>query len=52
MTAIRATGGGLELPRHLRGAGRTLLYLTIGVPYGIAYLVLVVAIQVLKPLLV
>ena len=40
MTAIRATGG-LELPRHLRGAGRTLLYLAIGVPYGIAYLVLV-----------
>ena len=41
MTAIRATGGGLELPRHLRGAGRTLLYLAIGVAYGIAYLVLV-----------
>ena len=27
MTAIRVTGGGFELPRHLRGAGRTLLYL-------------------------
>ena len=39
MTAIHATG--LELPRHLRGAGRTLLYLLLGVPYGVAYLVLV-----------
>ena len=40
MTAIRATGG-LELPRHLRAAGRTLLYLLLGLPYGIAYLVVV-----------
>jgi signal transduction histidine kinase len=41
VTAIRATGQGLELPRHLRGAGRSLLYLLLGVPYGLAYLVLV-----------
>ena len=40
MTAIRATRG-LELPRHLRGAGRTLLYLLLGLPYGITYLVVV-----------
>jgi signal transduction histidine kinase len=40
MTAIHATG--FELPRHLRGAGRTLLYLLLGLPYGVAYLVLVV----------
>jgi signal transduction histidine kinase len=40
MTAIRATGG-LELPRHLRAAGRTLIYLLLGLPYGVAYLVLV-----------
>ncbi|HWM09055.1 MAG TPA: sensor domain-containing protein [Solirubrobacteraceae bacterium] len=41
MTAIRAPRGGLELPRHLRAAGRTLLYLLLGIPYGIVYLVLV-----------
>ena len=40
MTAIRSTAG-LELPRHLRAAGRTLLYLLIGVPYGVTYLVLI-----------
>ena len=40
MTAIRATRG-LELPRHLRAAGRTLLYLLIGLPYGLTYLILV-----------
>jgi signal transduction histidine kinase len=40
MTAIRTTPG-LELPRHLRAAGRTLLYLLLGVPYGLTYLVLV-----------
>jgi signal transduction histidine kinase len=40
MTAIRAPRG-LELPRHLRAAGRTLLYLLLGIPYGLAYLVLV-----------
>jgi signal transduction histidine kinase len=40
MTAIRVTGG-LELPRHLRAAGRTLLYLALGLPYGVTYLVLV-----------
>jgi signal transduction histidine kinase len=41
MTAIRSTGSRLELPRHLRDAGRSLLYLLVGVPYGIAYLVVV-----------
>jgi signal transduction histidine kinase len=41
MTAIRTTGRGLELPRHLRGAGRTLLYLALGVAYGVTYLLLV-----------
>ena len=38
MTAIRASRG-LELPRHLRAAGRTLLYLLLGLPYGVTYLV-------------
>ena len=41
MTAIRATGRGLELPRHLRGAGRSLLYLLMGLPYGVIYLVVI-----------
>ena len=40
MTAIHASRG-LELPRHLRLAGRTLLYLLLGLPYGISYLVVV-----------
>jgi signal transduction histidine kinase len=40
MTAIHASRG-LELPRHLRAAGRTLLYLLLGLPYGITYLVVV-----------
>jgi signal transduction histidine kinase len=40
MTAIRASRG-LELPRHLRATGRTLLYLLLGLPYGITYLVVV-----------
>jgi signal transduction histidine kinase len=31
---------GLELGAHLRTAGRTLLFLLLGVPYGVAYLVL------------
>ncbi len=41
MTAIR-TAEGLELGRHLRTAGRTLLYLAVGLPYSLSYLVLVV----------
>jgi signal transduction histidine kinase len=41
MTAIRAAGGGLDLPRHLRAAGRTLLYLLLGLPNGLVYLVVV-----------
>jgi signal transduction histidine kinase len=40
MTAIRAPRG-LELPRHLALAGRTLLYLLLGLAYGISYLVVV-----------
>ena len=40
MTAIRATGG-LELPRHVREAGRTLGYALLGVVYGVVYIVVV-----------
>ncbi|MGZ8648881.1 MAG: sensor domain-containing protein, partial [Solirubrobacteraceae bacterium] len=40
MTAIRATGG-LELPRHMRDAGRSLSYALLGAIYGIVYLVVV-----------
>jgi hypothetical protein len=40
MTAIRAPRG-LELPRHLALAGRTLLYLLLGLAYGVTYLVVV-----------
>ena len=41
MTAVRSTAG-LELGSHLRVAGRTLLYALLGLPYGIAYIVLLV----------
>ncbi len=40
MTAIRATPG-LELPRHLRDAGRTLGYSLLGAIYGVGYIVVV-----------
>ena len=40
MTAIRATGG-LELPRHVRDAGRTMAYALLGVGYGLVYIVVV-----------
>ena len=40
MTPIRATGG-LELPRHVREAGRTLAYSLLGVAYGVVYIVVV-----------
>jgi signal transduction histidine kinase len=40
MTAIHAPQG-FELPRHLRAAGRTLLYLLLGLVYGVTYLVVV-----------
>ena len=40
MTAIRAPRA-FELPRHLRAAGRTLLYLVLGLVYGISYLLVV-----------
>ena len=40
MTAIRATPG-LELPRHLRDAGRTLGYSLLGALYGVGYIVVV-----------
>jgi signal transduction histidine kinase len=41
VTALRRAPG-LELPRHLRAAGRTVLYLAIGLGWGLVYLVLVV----------
>jgi putative sensor protein len=40
MTAIQATGG-LELPRHVREAGRTMAYALLGVGYGLVYIVVV-----------
>jgi len=40
VTAIEAPRPGLDLPWHLRAAGRTLLYLLLAVPFGVAYLVL------------
>jgi signal transduction histidine kinase len=41
MSAVEAPRpAGLELGWHVRTAGRTLLFLLLGVPYGIAYLVL------------
>ena len=40
MTAIRAPGG-LELPRHMRDAGRSLIYALLGAIYGIVYIVVV-----------
>ena len=41
MTALRRVPGGLHLPAHLRAAGRALSYIVLGIPYGVAYLVLV-----------
>ena len=41
MTAVRRAPGGLHLPAHLRAAGRALSYVVLGIPYGVAYLVLV-----------
>ena len=43
MTAIRVPAGapGLELPRHLRDAGRTVAYLLLGIPYGLVSLLLI-----------
>jgi signal transduction histidine kinase len=40
MTAVRSARG-IELPWHLRSSGRTLVYLLLGIPYGVAYLVLI-----------
>ena len=40
MSAVEAPRPGLELGWHLRTAGRTLLFLLLGVPYGLVYLVL------------
>ena len=41
MSAVEAPRpASLELGWHLRTAGRTLLFLLLGVPYGLAYLVL------------
>jgi signal transduction histidine kinase len=41
VTALRSAGTGLELPWHLRCAARTLLYVLVGIPYGVVYLVVV-----------
>jgi signal transduction histidine kinase len=40
MTTVRSPSVGIELPVHLRAAGRTLLYLLLSVPYGLGYLLL------------
>jgi signal transduction histidine kinase len=40
VTAIRATPE-FELRRHLRTSGRTLVYLLLGIPYGLVYLVVI-----------
>jgi histidine kinase/histidine kinase/DNA gyrase B/HSP90-like ATPase len=40
MSVVAAPQPGLELGWHLRAAGRTLLFLLLGVPYGLAYLLL------------
>jgi signal transduction histidine kinase len=40
MSAVDAPPPGLELGWHLRTAGRTLAFLLLGIPYGLAYLVL------------
>jgi hypothetical protein len=41
VTALRSAGTGLELPLRLRAAGRTVLYVVVGIPYGAMYLVVV-----------
>ncbi|MGH2949521.1 MAG: hypothetical protein ACRDPC_25240, partial [Solirubrobacteraceae bacterium] len=40
MTALRAAVPGLELPRHLRAAGQTVLYLLLGLAWGVVHLLL------------
>jgi signal transduction histidine kinase len=40
VTAVRSVPRDLELQWHLKLSGRTLLYLLLAVPYGVAYLVL------------
>jgi signal transduction histidine kinase len=39
--AVRHTAGGLAAPRHLRVAGRALLYLVVGLGQGLMYLLLI-----------
>jgi signal transduction histidine kinase len=41
VTAIRPAGAGFELPRHLRAAGRTVLYLVLSLGWGVIQLVLI-----------
>jgi signal transduction histidine kinase len=41
MTALRTSRPSFDLPWHLRAASRTLLYVLLGLPYGISYLVVV-----------
>jgi signal transduction histidine kinase len=40
VTAVRSARG-IELPWHLRNSGRTLVYLLLGIPYGVVYLVVI-----------
>jgi signal transduction histidine kinase len=40
VTAIRSAPD-FELTRHLRASGRTLLYVLLGIPYGLVYLVVI-----------
>ena len=54
MTALRAAAPGLELPRHLRAAGSAVLYLLLGLTWGLLYLLLGVVLAVawvVRPLL-
>ncbi len=41
MTALRRAPEGLQLSVHLRTASRALVYVLLGIPYGIAYLALI-----------
>jgi signal transduction histidine kinase len=41
VTAVRTTPD-FELRRHVRASGRTLLYLLLGIPYGLVYTVVII----------
>jgi signal transduction histidine kinase len=51
VTAVRSFPSGLELPWHVRAAGRTLLYLALALPYGVSYLLLL-PLAVFRPRLI